>query len=223
MGMFYVFCVSTTCPPAPPSLEHQERAFSVFGSTTTSPSLPHPFKHQEHARNGAFLVFGILLFHHHVPIPTPLSQTLRMRQKRHIFGVWRPPLPPIPLNIKNAFKMVCFCVRWFSFLAHSLSSPLNPLTHSHSPSLSLSLSSLPPLSSHSLLPLSVSSLCLLSVSPPPPLLSLSPPLSPLFLSLFPSFLLSPPCLYYFYFRYFCFSKFPFLYFSPYVQFYCVYN
>ena len=164
------------------------------------------------------------------PHPYPiLSNTKNASETAH-FGVRHPsapPSPPLPLPVptehqeraqNGAFlcSLIPFLIPLSPLSLNPLSlpslsplslSPLSPtplFSHSpplsHSPSLSFSLY---PLSLFPLLllsPLSLSSLCVLS-------------LSPLFLSLSPPPLLLPlsslsPCFYYFYFRYFCFSKFP---------------
>ena len=164
-GMFYVFCVSTTSPPAAPSLEHQERVKKGVFSTTTSPSLPHSLKHQEHTRNIIFLVFGILPFH------TP-SNTDNAPETARFWCLMTSP-STYPLEHQEHAQNSTFLCLLIPFLS-PLSSPqssLSPLSPLHSFSLSLSLY---PLSFFPLLPLSppptLSFLCVLSL----PLLRLTP-------------------------------------------------
>ncbi len=68
MGMFYMSCVISTSPPAPPSLEHRKRAAS-----------------------GSFLVFGILPLHHHLPSRFPFpSNTKNAPETARLCVPWFP-------------------------------------------------------------------------------------------------------------------------------------
>ena len=79
---FFYYFISYFTNPLPTHILQNTRNTPVWACF---PSLPHPLEHQEHARNGAFLVFGILPLHHHLPPSSHSHRTPRTRPKRRVF------------------------------------------------------------------------------------------------------------------------------------------